>query len=371
MVRSPYAACPHPRIDARTRPRHAGRARRLDWRRLPDDGLEPIPHDPVPSTKYDMKLAGPGGCEIFIGPHDLLPADKARHVGEAVAMVVAKTCAGAQDAAEAVDVDYEELPASIPELALRDRRAGGLGRSPDQRRGRYDVRRPEGHRSGLRRRRPCRDDGFSRRPGDRGPLEPRAALADYDPKTGRYTLYAGSGGAVRQKRELAFMLGSDAESLRVLSYDVGGNFGIAQPGLCRVRPRPVGVAAPRPAGQVHRQPLRSLPQRLPGPRSRVGRGARARRGRPVSGVAGRQHLQRRCPRRLVLTAGQGLGAGPRHLRRFPAVSLRALAVFTNTTPTQAYRRSGRPEVTYRDRAADRHRRTRARLSTAVELRRAN
>ena len=70
------------------------------------DGLKPIPHDPVPKTKYDMKLAGPGGTPIFIGPHMLLPADKAQHVGEAVAMVVAETEAQAMDGAEAVLVDY-------------------------------------------------------------------------------------------------------------------------------------------------------------------------------------------------------------------------------------------------------------------------
>ena len=48
---------------------------------------------------------------MFIGPHLLLPADKARHVGEAVAMVVAETLAQALDGAEAVEVDYEVLPA--------------------------------------------------------------------------------------------------------------------------------------------------------------------------------------------------------------------------------------------------------------------
>src|ERR1700728_2937291 len=39
------------------------------------DGLGPIPHSPVPSTRYDMKLTGPGGSPIFIGPQMLLPAD--------------------------------------------------------------------------------------------------------------------------------------------------------------------------------------------------------------------------------------------------------------------------------------------------------
>src|SRR5580692_10228889 len=73
------------------------------------DNLGPIPHDPLPKTRYDMKLCAPGGGTVFIGPHLLLPADKARHVGEAVAMVVAQTLTQALDAAEAVEVDYEEL----------------------------------------------------------------------------------------------------------------------------------------------------------------------------------------------------------------------------------------------------------------------
>ena len=53
---------------------------------------------------------GLGGGEIFIGPHPLLPTDKARHVGEAIAMVVAETSSQAVDAAEAVEVTYETLP---------------------------------------------------------------------------------------------------------------------------------------------------------------------------------------------------------------------------------------------------------------------
>ena len=74
------------------------------------DALQPIPHNPVPSTRFDMKLTGPGGGPVFVDPHRLLPADKARYVGEGVAMVVAESLAQALDAAEAVEVDYETLP---------------------------------------------------------------------------------------------------------------------------------------------------------------------------------------------------------------------------------------------------------------------
>ena len=50
------------------------------------DRLGPIPHTPLPSTRDDMKLTGPGGGKIFEGPHLLLPTDKVRHVGEALAL---------------------------------------------------------------------------------------------------------------------------------------------------------------------------------------------------------------------------------------------------------------------------------------------
>jgi len=56
-------------------------------------------------------------------------------------------------------------------------------------------------------------------------IEPRAALASYDARSGRYTLYAGGGGAVRYKKDLASLLGIEPRNLRVVCRDVGGNFG--------------------------------------------------------------------------------------------------------------------------------------------------
>src|SRR5271155_2999741 len=109
MVRSPY---PHARIVAIDTARAAAMPGVLGVFTGADcaaDGLSPIPHDPVPKTRYDMKLHGPGGSAVFIGPQPLLPADKVRHVGEAVAMVVAETKAQALDAAEAGEGRYQEL----------------------------------------------------------------------------------------------------------------------------------------------------------------------------------------------------------------------------------------------------------------------
>ena len=88
MVRSPH---PHARIlgvDKSAALAMPGVLAVLDGRDVLADGLKPVPHDPLPKTKFDMKLHAPGNKgPVFIGPHMLLPADKARHVGEAVAMV--------------------------------------------------------------------------------------------------------------------------------------------------------------------------------------------------------------------------------------------------------------------------------------------
>ena len=57
------------------------------------------------------------------------------------------------------------------------------------------------------------------------PIEPRAAIGEYDAATGSYTLYAGMGGAVRPRDDLAAILGVAADRVRVVMHDVGGNFG--------------------------------------------------------------------------------------------------------------------------------------------------
>src|SRR5258707_4517182 len=70
------------------------------------DGLSAIPHDPLPKTKYDMKLHAAGGGAVFIGPHMLLPAERVRPVGEAGAMGVGESMPQALDGVECIKVDY-------------------------------------------------------------------------------------------------------------------------------------------------------------------------------------------------------------------------------------------------------------------------
>src|SRR5215510_5730735 len=310
------------------------------------DGLGPIPHDPVPKTKYDMKLAGPRGGTIFIGPHLLLPTDKTRHVGEAVAMVVAGTVAQALDAAEAVEVEYDVLPGVYhSEDAMRPGAPVIWNEVPDN----VAVDTWFGDRKAT-------DEAFARAAHvvamdfhiDRVtgvPLEPRSALGEYDAQSGRYTLHAGSGGAVRQKRELASVLGIAPESLRVLSYDVGGNFGtrnrvFVEYGLvlwaARKLGRPVKFTATRSEAFLTDYQGRDLVTRVELALARDGRFL-AMRATNISNVGGY------CVSLSPLSKGAGLIVGPYLM---PHAALRAMAVFTNTMPTNAYRSSGRPEVTF-------------------------
>ena len=190
------------------------------------DGLGPIPHSPIPATRSDLKLEAPGGGDVFEGPHLPLPVDEVRYVGEPVAMVVAKTRSQALDAAEAVLVDYEPLPWVSDSLEATKEDAPLVW---EQQGSNVCVDTTYGDEAATAAAFDSAEHVISM-DFDVGrvtgvPLEPRAALASFDAETGRYTLCAGSNGAVRHKHQITTSLGEDPEKLRILCFDVGGNFG--------------------------------------------------------------------------------------------------------------------------------------------------
>ena len=346
MVRSPL---PHARIGtidaeaALAMPGVLGVYTGADCER---DRLQDIPHNPVPSTQYDVKLTGRGGTPVYIGEHPLLPADRARYVGEAVAMVVAETRAQAQAAAEQVAIDYQELPWVADTAAAAEPDAARLWDAlPDN----VLVDATFGDVAAT-------DAAFARAAHVVGmkvhigrvtgvPLEPRAALGSYDAGTGRYTLYAGSGGAVRQKRELADVLNEQPENIRVLSFDVGGNFGTrnrlyVEFGLVlwasRTLGRPVKFRAERSEAFLTDYQGRDLVTDVSLAIDADGKFL-AMRATNLSNVGAR------CVSLSPLSKGSGLITGSYDI---PCATLRSRAVFSNTMPTQAYRSSGRPEVTF-------------------------
>src|SRR6202162_5716892 len=346
MGRAPY---PHARIvaiDAAAAKKMPGVLGVFTGADCAADKLGPIPHDPVPKTKFDMKLTGPGGGAVFIGPNVLLPADKARHVGQAVAMVLAETKAEATDAAEAVEVTYEELPFVLhSEDAMRPRAPVLWDEVPNN----VTVETAFGNVEAT-------DQAFARAAHVVAknfhigrvtgvPLEPRAALGPYESATGRYTPFAGSRGAVRQKNELVQVLGIPPENLRVLSPDVGGNFGtrnrtFVEFGLvlwaAKKIGRPVKFTATRSEAFLSDYQGRDLVTKVELALDKNHRFL-AMRATNISNVGAR------CVSLSPLSKGSGLIPGSYAI---PAATLRAMAGFTNTMPTHAYRSSRRPEVTF-------------------------
>ena len=346
MVRSPH---PHARIRHVETDRAKGMPGVLAVLGGADcraDNLQPIPHSAVPSTRFDMKLTAPGGGAVFIGPHVLLPADKTRYVGEAIAMVVAETKAQALDAAEAVEIDYEELPAvAQTEAAL----AAGAPVLWDEVPDNVLVDSVFGDKAATDRAFAAADHvvamDFNIGRVTAVPMELRAALAHYDATSDRYTLYAGSGGAVKQKQEMAHVLGIAPDKLRVLSFDVGGNFGsrnrpYVEFGLvlwaAKKLGRPVKYTATRSEAFLSDYQGRDLVTNVELALNSDGRFL-AMRASNVSNVGAM------CVSLSPLSKGAGLITGSYAI---PVATLRARAVFTNTMPTNAYRSSGRPEVTF-------------------------
>ena len=346
MVRSPHPHARILRIDtaaARAMPGVLGIFTGADCLA---DGLTPIPHSPLPATRTDLKLTAPGGGNVFVGPHHLLAADKVRHVGEGIAVVVAESKAQALDAAESVVVDYEPLPwvadaraacasgappvwNEAPDNVLVDTVFGDAQATDRAFAAADHVVKMEFHIARV----------------TAAALEPRAALGHYDAATGRYTLHAGSGGAVKQKHEIASTLGIAPERLRVLSYDVGGSFG------SKNRPyvesalvlwasqklgRPVKYTATRSEAFLSDYQGRDLVTQVELALRKDGRFL-AMRASNISNCGAH------CVSLSPLGKGSALITGSYAI---PAASLRSRAVFTNTMPTNAYRSSGRPEVTF-------------------------
>jgi carbon-monoxide dehydrogenase large subunit len=346
MVRSPHAHARILRIDtakAKAMPGVVGVFTGADIRA---DGLKPIPHSAVPSTNFDMKLGPPAGRSLFIGPHHLLPADKTRHVGEAVAMVVAETRDKALDAAEAVAVEYEELPFVLNTAdALKSGAPTVWDEVPDN----VLIDTWFGDKAATDQAFAAADHVFQMEFNvgrvTAVTMELRSALGHYDAAGERYTLYAGGGGAVKHKQELAQVLGVPQDKVRVLSFDVGGNFGArnrpyVEFGLVmwasRKIGRPVKFTATRSEAFLSDYQGRDLLTRVELALRKDGKFL-AMRADNISNAGGL------CVSLSPLSKGAGLITGSYDI---PAATLRARAVFTNTMPTNAYRSSGRPEVTF-------------------------
>ena len=159
------------------------------------DGLNPLPN--IANTHpADISIQNRDGSPVVRPEQPAIIGPEACHVGEIVAAVIATSLAAAKDAAELVAVDYEVLPAVGHALAAAEPGA------PSARRNRSNI-----ILDGEVGDQAATDAAFARAAHvvrfetwvqriAGVPMEPRAAIGEYDAESGRYTLHAGAGGAV-------------------------------------------------------------------------------------------------------------------------------------------------------------------------------
>jgi aerobic carbon-monoxide dehydrogenase large subunit len=107
LLRSPYAHARITSIDVAAAEGATGVLAVLTGSDADTDGLQPIPHRPVPANPHEVPLKSRGGAPFFIAPHPVLAVGKVGYFGKPVAVVLAETLPQAIDAAERVAVEYE------------------------------------------------------------------------------------------------------------------------------------------------------------------------------------------------------------------------------------------------------------------------
>src|SRR5262252_9177664 len=167
------------------------------------------------------------GSPMIKPPRPALPTDKVRYVGDPVAFVVAETLLQAKDAAEAVELEIDQLPAVVrPQDAARP----GAPRLYDEAPGNVALDYHYGDSEQV-------NAAFAKAAhvtrvhlGNSrvvvNAMEPRAAVGVYDAASGRYTLHVPSQGVFGLKANIAEILKVEPKQLRVLSGHVGGSFGM-------------------------------------------------------------------------------------------------------------------------------------------------
>src|SRR5437868_8553838 len=174
-----------------------------------------------------LPLKSRDGTPLLQTNRTALMTDKVRYVGDPVAFVVAETLAQARDAAEAVVVDIDPLPAvTEPEEAAKPGAPQLYDHIPNNVALDYhygDTAKVDAafasaaHVTKL--------DIVNNRVAV-VPMEPRTALASYDKGAGRYTLQVPTQGVAGNKAMLARILNVPPEKVRVLTANVGGSFGM-------------------------------------------------------------------------------------------------------------------------------------------------
>ncbi|HWM43696.1 MAG TPA: xanthine dehydrogenase family protein molybdopterin-binding subunit [Burkholderiales bacterium] len=300
---------------------------------------------PPPMVTYP----GKGGAMIKVPHRDVLARKRVRYVGQEVALVVATSAAAAQDAAEAIEIEYRDLPAVVDAEAalepgapqLHDEIPGNLSFD-------YEYGDEKAAAEAFARAAHVTRLKLDSTRVSGTPMEPKACVVAYDAASGTYDVYASTQGMAMMLPNFAAITGTPADRIRIHARDVGGGFGIrsqAYPEYCAL------MLAAKKLGK----PVKWVGSRFETIVSdHHGRAARLE-GELALDREGR-FLGLRI--RWVVNAGAFLSQpGPLintrnpashaiNVYRIPALYGRHLLALTNTTSTTAYRGAGRPNISY-------------------------
>ena len=300
-----------------------------------------------PMTMLSFK--GRGGMTVRVPERPALAHGRVRCIGEPVAMVVAESALAAQDAAELIDIEYEELPVVIdPEAALADGAPLLHDNVPGNMPFDFEAGDAAATEAAIAKAVHVTRLKLAVTRVAPNPMEPRACLATYDKKADLYTVHVHVQGVNMMRKQLAAYCGLPEEKIRVMARDVGGAFGqrsLSYPEYC------VQLLAARDLGR----PIKWVSQRSEG-------FATDSHGRAnyVNGELALDKDGTFLAMRVDWIADMGAYLTPTgpvsHLRnpstcltgvyKIPALYGRWRTVLTNTNPIAAYRGAGRPDIAY-------------------------
>lgn len=313
-------------------------------------------------TGEDLKKAGLGDVPCMIPmenrdgspraetPRPALAVGRVRHVGDPVAFVVGATPQAARDGAEALAVDYQELPA-VTDLARAHDADAPLVWDAAKRNLCFDWEtgdKAEAERLFKEAAHVTKLTVVNNRIVVAS-MEARAAVAEYDAGSERFTLYANTQGSWQLKDMLAkFVFNLPPEKFRVITPDVGGGFGMKlflypeHVMVCfaaRELGRPVKWASDRSEAFLSDTHGRDNITTGELALDRNGRFL-ALRTRTLANMGA--YLSNYAPFIPTLAGSKVLAS----VYGFKAVYVNVLGLLTNTTPVDAYRGAGRPEANY-------------------------
>jgi carbon-monoxide dehydrogenase large subunit len=346
FVRSPHAHAKVRRIDTAAARAMPGVIAVLTGADYVADGLKGALQRPNPAGAIDVKIPAfaPEKRPILDQRQYPLVLERARYPGEAVAIVVADSVFAARDAAEAVEVNYEVLPAATDSCAAIGAEPIWPQETPDNVALDQDFGDTAAVQAAFAAADLVVEQTFRNQRIASAQMEPRSGVASYDPAADSYTLISGNQGVHVPRSALAECFGLPPEKLRLICPDVGGAFGL------RTNLYPEQAAILWAA-------------------RRVGRPVKWTNDRSESFLTDYQGRDLVTTARLALTADGRItaydvdhigGVGGQTVTYvplsnayrvattaydIPLMHMRIRAVMTNTVPTAPFRGAGRPEAT--------------------------